>query len=466
MSATSLPTTLTPAGPQNGPSHSTIHNLLHKFANQTFNVTDSTYGAIGNGVADDTLAFQAAMSDAGAAGGGVVVIPKPSSFYLISDTLTLDTTNVELRGDAWVSSYIKTSAAAPAIQVTAQGLVTIQNLRIGETGTSGTIGLAFNYAAATTGWRYRVHNVQIDGFDTGFQCTNSEHMLADLVVASSARGIGFDINANDHTTNNNGFNYYIRCRAQSCGSDGWDIQHQSASHFVNCESLINTVSNAQVRMRGTCDSCWLMGFDIENGVGGTGTGLLISGSRHIISVREFGLTTGISGSSLTYSTILPGVYGSVTTPISLGSGSTGNVVFPAGYAVTDNSANSGLNEFLDGTPKQERLAVWVADNAQNPSLGTLPAGSYVSAVTIQVTEGFNSDGTDTISVGYDASQTAFATATDVSSTGIATVTLGSEVGYNATSRAVEAYYVNGGSEPTTGKALVILEYYRVPVQVA
>ena len=112
------------------------------------------------------------------------------------------------------------------------------------------------------------------------------------------------------------------------------------------------------------------------------------------------------------------------------------------------------------------LQGWVADDAQNPSLGTLPADTYVTAVRIQVTEAFNSDGTDEISVGWDASVTALATATDVATTGIKTVTAGASIGYNATSRALEAYYVNGGTEPTTGKALVQVEYHNVAAEVA
>ncbi len=114
----------------------------------------------------------------------------------------------------------------------------------------------------------------------------------------------------------------------------------------------------------------------------------------------------------------------------------------------------------------ERLVAWVADDKQTASMGKLPANSVVTTVRIQVTEAFNGSGTDLISVGYSGSATAFATTTDVSTTGIKSPTLGSSAGFNATARDVEAYYTNGGGEPTLGKALVILEFYRVPAQVA
>ena len=119
-----------------------------------------------------------------------------------------------------------------------------------------------------------------------------------------------------------------------------------------------------------------------------------------------------------------------------------------------------------GQQVTERLAAWVADDKQTAAMGKLPANAVVTNVRIQVTEAFNSDGTDLISVGYTGATTAFATTTDVSSTGIKSVTLGSGVGFTATARDVNAYYANGGTEPTLGKALVILEYYRVPGQVA
>lgn len=53
----------------------------------TFNVRDSTYGAVGDGVADDTAAIVAASTACTAAGRGVVLFPPGN--YLISNTTTL-----------------------------------------------------------------------------------------------------------------------------------------------------------------------------------------------------------------------------------------------------------------------------------------------------------------------------------------------------------------------------------------
>lgn len=108
--------------------------------------------------------------------------------------------------------------------------------------------------------------------------------------------------------------------------------------------------------------------------------------------------------------------------------------------------------------------VWVTKDVQNPDIGILPAHTYVLRAHVHVTEAFNSDGTDTLTVGWDSDSDAIITSVDVSTTGIKTVTLGSNVGYNSVARKMEAYYVNGGSEPTTGKAFILLEIIRIPSQ--
>jgi hypothetical protein len=108
------------------------------------------------------------------------------------------------------------------------------------------------------------------------------------------------------------------------------------------------------------------------------------------------------------------------------------------------------------------IQAWVADDNQNPTLGVLPANVYVTGVDIYVHEAFNSDGTDLITVGRDALPDALADDTDVSTTGEKSPTAGTGAKHYTTSTTVEAYYTNGGTEPTTGKALVVVRYRVVP----
>lgn len=60
-----------------------------------FVVTDAFYNAEGDGVTDDTAAFQAALADADANGGGIVFVP--GGTYRLNGTLTIPS-GVELRG--------------------------------------------------------------------------------------------------------------------------------------------------------------------------------------------------------------------------------------------------------------------------------------------------------------------------------------------------------------------------------
>lgn len=115
--------------------------------------------------------------------------------------------------------------------------------------------------------------------------------------------------------------------------------------------------------------------------------------------------------------------------------------------------------------------VAVTSASQNPLFSFMPAGVVVTNVTIEVTEAFNSSGTDLLSVGDDggggANNTYYASdgagaGIDVSTTGVKSPTLTNMNLYQTSSRRIEAYYVNGGGEPTTGKAIVTLSGFYVP----
>jgi len=62
--------------------------------NSLYSVT--SYGAVGNGVADDTAAFSSAITATQSGGGGVVLIPKGT--YKITSTLTVSTASVQFKG--------------------------------------------------------------------------------------------------------------------------------------------------------------------------------------------------------------------------------------------------------------------------------------------------------------------------------------------------------------------------------
>jgi hypothetical protein len=65
---------------------SVAHNADGSLKNLFFNVKDPAYGAVGNGIADDTAAIQAARSAANAIGGGMVFYP-PGIYITGNQTL-------------------------------------------------------------------------------------------------------------------------------------------------------------------------------------------------------------------------------------------------------------------------------------------------------------------------------------------------------------------------------------------
>lgn len=107
------------------------------------------------------------------------------------------------------------------------------------------------------------------------------------------------------------------------------------------------------------------------------------------------------------------------------------------------------------------MIAWVTHSRQTVDLGAIPTDTYVMRAHCHVTEAFNSNGTDTVTVGTDADPDAFVTSIDVSTTGIKSCTLGARAGYGSSSP-LKIFYANGGSEATTGAALIILETIKAP----
>lgn len=97
--------------------------------------------------------------------------------------------------------------------------------------------------------------------------------------------------------------------------------------------------------------------------------------------------------------------------------------------------------------------------------GAFSSPRRVVRVHLEVITAFDSDGTDQIRIGHATDNDAYGTLVDVSTTGIKTVTLGSGIGYDATPRQLIFEYVAGGSAPTTGSAVITVEFIPLPPQI-
>jgi len=196
-----------------------------------------------------------------------------------------------------------------------------------------------------------------------------------------------------------------------------------------------------------------------------------------ISIRSRGYDHVIANGIIDGSTLGSAL---VVDPTVLGGGTISNVRFLGGTNTHYGVFIAAPNWFVTNTPhpygnkfwalgatgvdtEVRAMGAWVTKDNQTVPLGPLPGNAWVFQCQIQVTEAFNSSGTDTVSIGSGIDSQAFGTNTDVSSTGIKAVTLGGYAGYSPGAHGtINAYYVNGGTEPTTGKAYVELKYHLMP----
>lgn len=106
----------------------------------------------------------------------------------------------------------------------------------------------------------------------------------------------------------------------------------------------------------------------------------------------------------------------------------------------------------------QSLSAWVTKDRQTVPLGSLRHPRDILRVRVWREIAFNSNGTDHLDIGYVGDEDAYAADVDLAGTGLATVTLGSGAGYDDTPRELVLTYTAGGSAPTTGKALVTIEF--------
>lgn len=120
---------------------------------------------------------------------------------------------------------------------------------------------------------------------------------------------------------------------------------------------------------------------------------------------------------------------------------------------------------LPGAGLVHRASGWVTHAATTLTLDQVPANHVVLRVGMDVTEAFNSDGSDGLRAGDSVDDDRYGTDADVSTTGGKSVSAGVSLGrYSSSARTPQFKYVAGGSAATTGKALCWVEYALVTAQ--
>jgi hypothetical protein len=164
-----------PYGPINASRLNGLETAVEELKTLTFNVRD--YGAVGDGVANDTTAIQAALDACNSAAGGVVFLPRGT--HKVNATL-LVYSNTILRGAGWGSVIKGIAGANPIIKGTdpVHGLVDgcgIEDLTIdGTSPATGLVGIYWTrYLAGspvTAGRNNWIKGCQVKNCQTGIRC--------------------------------------------------------------------------------------------------------------------------------------------------------------------------------------------------------------------------------------------------------------------------------------------------------
>lgn len=157
-----------------------------------FNVMEPRFGAVGNGIADDSAAFQAAH-DALPAYGGTIILPSPSSSYLLSSAVSI-TKRCKFIGMGKLAVPIVCGTANSAFTATfTGGYLEFENLFIQGDATSGTTGKAFNIVGTSAGNKLtnlRIVNCYVKDFSAPIVVKFVDgYVLSDVFVFQGVSGI-------------------------------------------------------------------------------------------------------------------------------------------------------------------------------------------------------------------------------------------------------------------------------------
>ena len=237
-----------------------------------FGVYDvKAYGAVGNGVADDTAAIQAAINAAAAAGGGEVDFP--SGNYLVTAGLKVDGDNILMQGAGWSSRIV----------AGASGIFCL----------IGTVELRRNIV---------IRDLELQGQATGEGAVQEHAVMVGVVAAMNAGSslswtgnvLLYNLHVTGKTPGTNGFN------------DGLHLNRANGSTISQCvvESLFGSSSFYGVGVVMDGDDHSIVDSQVLSTISGQGRhGIYSAGNitRHLISrnlVKNFnnaGITSNATG---------------------------------------------------------------------------------------------------------------------------------------------------------------------------
>jgi len=217
-----------------------------------YDVTQSPYNAVGDGVADDRAAIQAAIDDAEAAGGGVVYLPKGTYLLAtqhptISGTcLNVDGDDVTITGDGRGVTIIKagTGVNATVINYINVSNCQVTNLEINANWPNNAAGHGLRSGGDMKYCSFKdlyIHDVPSYGI--GLQYGTITGMVIDSVWIERTGSDGIDIKNKNHDSRENkmsnitvreaGFNTTLSTQACIDLRGVWHLVNIDCSQFYN-----------------------------------------------------------------------------------------------------------------------------------------------------------------------------------------------------------------------------------------
>jgi hypothetical protein len=249
---------------QGGSSVSQTGLALSNFVNGRFVFNVKLFGAVGNGVANDTAAINAAIAAYNAAGGGRLYFPA-GSYSVPAGALTTLTGTGTVMGDGKYASIIApASATALLFQSSAIGIHFCDMAILSPLSVTPTASVAITNLTVNSKHRLAISRVYIQNFFTGVDDQEANNAIYDQVFVDGCTNYSF--RSRNLVTPDSGGNRWLNC---ACGSGdltfnasvpvraaaGWRIESSGNDALMGCTVYGGNFS-------GTVDGP-LIGFDIS-----------------------------------------------------------------------------------------------------------------------------------------------------------------------------------------------------------